>query len=122
MFRKFIALNILLISFTFADCDDARTQREMNECAEEMYLSYKSKLELSLEKIGSEIFIEAKKYLFLQSQEPWASYVESHCRVISTETGTMGGMLYYGCMKQKYEDRILEVSKYTCHPMLESCN
>jgi uncharacterized protein YecT (DUF1311 family) len=107
-----------------ANCDNAVTQFDLDECTGKDYQAADTELNRVYTRLMSQ-YDEQNKASLRQSERDWIKYRDSTCEHETAESqgGTMHPMLVNGCLAEKTRDRIRELRKQLhCEEGDLSCN
>ncbi|ATA24195.1 hypothetical protein BIY26_00990 [Brenneria goodwinii] len=125
MKKAIIALLAILPTFqTLAlDCDNAQTQLDMNQCANEEYKKADSELNTLYQDVLKRTSDEQTN-LLKSAQNKWIEYRDSDCKfqTFQSKEGSIYPMVYAHCLANKTADRINEFkSMLNCEEGDMSC-
>lgn len=113
---KKIIISLLITLPTFQvlalDCNNAQTQLDMNQCANEEF----KKTDMELNKIYQDVLKRTSgehSKLLKSAQKKWIEYRDSDCKfqTFQTKGGSIHSMVYSHCLAEKTESRITEFKK-----------
>ncbi|AOR64822.1 lysozyme inhibitor LprI family protein [Pectobacterium wasabiae] len=92
------------------DCNNANTQLDMSQCADQTYKKVDDELNKLYQDIVKRTVIEEHKALLKSAQRRWISYRDADCefQTFPTTGGSVHGMLYSQCLTQKTAARVKE--------------
>jgi uncharacterized protein YecT (DUF1311 family) len=88
------------------DCDDARTQLEMNLCAADQYRAADAEMNRAYARLRAAVDAEERAAL-LAAQRAWLRFRDAHCafEAAGVRGGSMEPMVHSGCMAQTTRER-----------------
>ncbi|BES84425.1 hypothetical protein PEC302107_21620 [Pectobacterium araliae] len=108
-----IAVFVLLpiTQATAADCGNANTQLEMNQCAADEYKKVDGELNRLYQDVVKRMVLEEHTTLLRSAQRKWIAYRDADCefQTFPTTGGSVHGMVYSQCLTQKTAERVKEL-------------
>jgi uncharacterized protein YecT (DUF1311 family) len=88
------------------DCDDARTQLEMNLCALRQYEAADAEMNRAYSRLRAAVDAEERAAL-LAAQRAWLRFRDAHCayEAAGVRGGSMAPMVHSGCMAETTRER-----------------
>ena len=97
---------------SFADCENPKTQLEMNMCSAENLSSLNTHLDQLMKNYSANLG-EEQRVLFQDSQKAWQLHRDKYCEFRAS--GVVGGSSYplvlNHCLSQETEDRISKIEE-----------
>lgn len=111
--KKLAVAALILLPLTqaaAADCSNARTQREMNQCATTAYKAADKALNAAYQQVLKQTSGEQKS-LLQSAQKKWIGYRDADClfQAFTSRDGTMNAMNTAACLQTKTEQRTREL-------------
>lgn len=113
---KGIIIALLAMSSPFhvlaLDCKNAKTQLDMNQCANEEYKKVDGELNMLYQDVLKRTSNEQTKRLKI-AQNKWIEYRDADCKFQTSQFvgGSIHPMVYSHCLAEKTENRINEFKK-----------
>lgn len=108
--KKIVFALIALLPTTSAfsaNCDNAQTQLEMNQCAAQSYQKIDAELTAIYKKL-SETAKDEQRNMLQTSQKKWIEFRDADCKFLSSgvEGGSAHSMILSNCLASMTESRI----------------
>lgn len=116
MFRKIFFLFLLIVAFAnrshaqSVDCSNAKTQLEMNQCAQKQFAAADKELNTLYKKLMTRLAPGLKTAL-TQSQRKWIAFRDEEAKIYSLlyEGGSMEPLAVYNSKTQSTQARIKQL-------------
>jgi uncharacterized protein YecT (DUF1311 family) len=115
---KFIAMKkqyvLLIVINLLATVGFSQSQAEMNDEALNSYKLADQEMTTIYKSTMANLGTQAEKNLLLAAQRAWITYKEAHCEAIAHqyEGGSMQPLIYYGCLENLTNERIIQLEQY----------
>jgi uncharacterized protein YecT (DUF1311 family) len=122
----FIAAALLAVPALAADagCDDAKSQSEMNICADQAYRAADAKLNAAYAKLMGALGNDGFKTKLKAAQRAWVQFRDTECtyETADNEGGSIHPMVYAGCLTRLTTARTKELDALlVCWKDAEKC-
>ena len=117
----FVVLGLCLPLTAQADCAEATTTLEINDCAQQEF----DKTEVELNRVWKQVMaalderadepdVVAAKAQLRTAQKTWVNYREQDCQAVHTmhQSGSIRTLMYLGCMTSHADRRTRELSEW----------
>lgn len=95
------------------DCNNARTQSEINQCAKLSYQNADKKLNQSYQQILPKL-TGSRKQKLIAAQQAWIKFRDTNCEFERSgyAGGTIASAIYFGCLETVTNQRTKQLQEY----------